>query len=152
MIQEGSKAPDFCLKDDSGMTVTLSQFAGKKIVLYFYPRDNTPGCTVEACAFRDAYDEILARGAVVIGVSADSVASHGGFRKKHGLPFHLVSDPEKEAITAFGVWGEKKLMGKTGMGIIRSTFIIDEKGVVVRVFPKVSPKEHVREVLKALSE
>jgi peroxiredoxin Q/BCP len=149
-IQAGMKAPEFSLTDDAGRTVALKDFAGKKVVLYFYPKDDTPGCTTEACAFRDAYDEILAKGAVVIGVSADSVASHAGFKSKYRLPFFLLADPEKKAIQAYGVWGEKTFMGKKSMGILRTTFIIDERGTVAKVFPDVSPKEHAREVMAAL--
>ena len=150
MIQNGMKAPSFELADDSGRTVALKDFLGKKVVLYFYPKDDTPGCTVEACAFRDAYDDILAKGAVVIGISADSVASHAGFKTKYGLPFFLLADPEKSALRSYGAWGEKTFMGKKSMGTLRTTFIIDERGIVSRVFPDVNPKEHAPEVLAAL--
>jgi peroxiredoxin Q/BCP len=150
MIKNGMKAPDFRLPDDSGRSISLADFLGKKVVLYFYPKDDTPGCTTEACAFRDAYDEILSRGAVVIGVSADSVDSHAGFKSKYRLPFHLLADQEKKAINAYGVWGEKTFMGKKTMGTLRTTFIIDEQGTVIGVFPDVSPKDHAREVLAAL--
>ncbi len=150
MIQNGMKAPSFELADDSGRTVALKDFLGKKVVLYFYPKDDTPGCTAEACAFRDAYDDILAKGAVVIGISADSVASHAGFKAKYGLPFFLLADPEKSALRAYGAWGEKTFMGKKSMGTLRTTFIIDERGIVSRVFPDVNPKEHAPEVLAAL--
>jgi len=118
--------------------------------VYFYPKDNTTGCTAEACSFRDVYDDILEKGAVVLGISADSQKSHTSFKQKYNLPFYLPSDPEKEVIQAFGAWGEKKMYGKDYMGIIRSTFIIDENGTVMKVFPKVSPKEHAEEVLKLL--
>jgi peroxiredoxin Q/BCP len=151
MLTPGTPAPRFSLEDDSGMTIRLEDFVGRKVVLYFYPRDNTPGCTVEACAFRDAYDQFLDKGAVVIGMSADSTASHATFRAKHGLPFHLLADPEKNVLKAYGVWKEKSFMGKTGMGIVRSTVIIDEQGIVSHVFPEVSPKDHVSELLAALT-
>ena len=150
MIQTGIKAPAFELMDDSGRTVALKDFLGKKVVLYSYPKDDTPGCTTEACAFRDAYDEILARGAVVIGISADSVASHAGFKAKYRLPFFLLADPEKRVLQAYGAWGEKTFMGKKSMGTLRMTFIIDEKGIVSQIFPDVNPKEHAAEVLAAL--
>ena len=150
MIKEGTKAPDFVLEDEVGNSVTLSQFKGKKVVVYFYPKDDTPGCTKEACSFRDAYDEILAKGAVVIGISADSAKSHGNFKKKYGLPFYLVSDPERKAIEGFGAWGEKKMYGKSYMGIVRSTFIIGPDGTVEKVFPKVTPDGHAKEVLENL--
>jgi peroxiredoxin Q/BCP len=138
------------VEDDQGNTLRLQDFAGKKIVLYFYPRDNTPGCTTEACSLRDVYDEILEKGGVVIGVSADSVKSHGNFKKKYNLPFYLLSDPDKKVIRAYGAWGEKKMYGKTSMGIIRSTFIIGPDGIIEKVFPKVTPKEHAAEVLESL--
>jgi peroxiredoxin Q/BCP len=150
MVQNGSKAPAFSLKDDRGSTVKLSDFSGKKMVLYFYPRDNTPGCTKEACSFRDVYDEMLAKGAVIIGVSTDSVESHRKFRERHGLPFYLLTDEEHKAAEAYGVWAEKKLYGKTYFGIIRSTFIIDEHGLVVKTFPTVKPENHGQEILALL--
>jgi peroxiredoxin Q/BCP len=150
MIQEGGRAPAFSLKDDQGKTVKLSDFKGKKVVLYFYPRDNTPGCTKEACAFRDVYDEILAKGAVVIGVSADSADSHWKFRDQYSLPFYLLVDADHRIAETYGVWAEKKLYGKTYFGIVRSTFIIDERGVVVKIFPKVKPENHGREILELL--
>jgi peroxiredoxin Q/BCP len=152
MVKEGSKAPPFRLKDDNGNMVSLSDFTGKKVVLYFYPKDDTPGCTKEACSFRDAYDDILEKGAVVVGISADSEQSHGKFKKKYGLPFHLMSDPDKNVIKAYEAWGEKKMYGKTYDGIIRSTFIIDENGIILKVFPKVSPEEHAKEVMEYLQE
>jgi len=150
MLEAGTKAPDFTLTDDKGTVVSLSQFKGKKVVVYFYPKDNTPGCTTEACAFRDVYDAMLAKGAVVIGISADSESSHEKFKEKYNLPFFLLSDPEKKVIKEFGAWGEKKLYGNSFLGIIRSTFIIDEKGMISKVFPKVTPKDHAEEVLNAL--
>ena len=126
----GNKAPNFSLKDKNGATVSLSDFLGKKIVLYFYPKDNTPGCTRQACAFAGAYQDFRANDVVVIGISRDSVASHEKFAEKHGLPFILLSDTELEAIKAFGVWQEKKMCGKVGMGVVRTTFIIDENGMI----------------------
>lgn len=150
MIAEGEKAPDFSLKDDTGADITLKQFKGKKVVLYFYPKDNTPGCNKEACSFRDAYDDIMAKGAVVIGVSRDSESSHQKFRLKFNLPFYLLIDADHAVAEAYGAWGEKKMYGKTSMGIIRSTFIIGEDGKVIKVFPKVKPDEHASEVLEYL--
>jgi thioredoxin-dependent peroxiredoxin len=150
LIIEGQKAPGFTLPDDEEKKVSLSDYLGKKTVVYFYPKDNTPGCTKEACSFRDAFDEFLEAGAVVLGISPDSAASHAGFRKRHGLPFHLLSDRDHKVAEAYGAWGEKKLYGKTVTGIIRSTFIVDEMGMVSKVFPKVKPEGHAGEVLKAL--
>lgn len=128
MLEVGAKAPEFTLPDKDGNPVSLSDFAGKKVVLYFYPRDNTPGCTRQACAFAAAYEDFKAMDAAVIGVSKDSAASHQRFAEKHGLPFVLLSDPELTAIQAYGVWQEKKLYGKVSMGVVRTTFIIDEQG------------------------
>ena len=152
MIKSGDKAFDFTLPDSEGKSISLSEFRGRKVVLYFYPRDNTPGCTKEACGFRDVYDYILEAGAVVIGVSPDGQASHKKFSEKFGLPFHLLSDEAHKVAESYGSWGEKKMYGKTSMGIIRSTFIIDEEGVVIRVFPKVTPDGHGEEVLKVLQD
>jgi peroxiredoxin Q/BCP len=151
MLKEGDKAPAFTLTDESGAEVSLSDFAGKKLVVYFYPKDDTPGCTKEACNFRDNYQQFTDKGAVVIGISADSEASHGKFKQKYELPFYLLSDPEKTTIQAFGACGEKKMYGKTYEGIIRSTFLIDENGIVSKVWPKVKPAEHATEVLSALA-
>ena len=150
MLNEGDAAPAFSLADESGMTVSLSQFKGKKVVVYFYPKDDTPGCTTEACGFRDNYDAILAKDAVVIGISADSEASHGKFKSKFNLPFYLLSDPEKKTIQAFGAWGEKKMYGKAYEGILRSTFVIGENGKVLKVFPSVKPADHANEVMAIL--
>ena len=130
MLEAGMKAPDFTLQDKDGNTVSLSDFAGKKVVIYFYPRDNTPGCTRQACAFAASYEGFRAKDVVVIGISKDSVASHQKFAAKHDLPFILLSDPELIAIQAYGVWQEKKLYGKVSMGVVRTTFIIDENGVI----------------------
>jgi peroxiredoxin Q/BCP len=150
MIQEGERAPDFALKDADGKTWTLSDFRGKTFVLYFYPKDNTPGCTTEACNFRDRYEEFKRRGVEVVGVSADSGKSHKSFAEKKNLPFILLSDPEKKVIEAYGALGEKKLYGRAFLGIIRSTFIIDGEGIVKKVFPKVNPADHAKEILDIL--
>jgi peroxiredoxin Q/BCP len=151
MLEEGTLAPDFTLPSDGGDEVSLSDYRGKKVVLYFYPKDDTPGCTTEACNFRDDYSQILASGAVVLGVSPDTVRSHDKFKLKYELPFALLSDPDHEVAETYGAWGEKKMYGKTYMGIIRSTFIIDEEGQIVKVFPRVRPKNHSQQVLEALS-
>jgi len=150
MLKQGDKAPEFTLQDDQGNQVSLRDFTGKKVVLYFYPRDNTPGCTKEACSLRDEYDAIMAKGAVVIGISGDSVKSHGNFKKKYSLPFYLLSDPDKKVIQSFGAWGGKKMYGKVYKGILRSTFIIGVDGIIEKVFPKVTPAEHGKEVLESL--
>ncbi len=150
MIQEGDRAPDFALKDANGKLWTLADFSGKTFVLYFYPKDNTPGCTKEACSFRDQYSEFKKRGIDVVGVSADSEKSHQTFAEKQHLPFVLLSDPEKKTIADYGAYGEKKLYGKTYMGILRCTFIIGGDGIVKKVFPKVSPAGHAEEILAAL--
>jgi peroxiredoxin Q/BCP len=152
MLQEGTLAPDFTLPADGGGEVTLSDYRGKKVVLYFYPKDNTSGCTTEACSFRDDYSAILATGAVVLGVSPDSVKSHDGFKLKLSLPFALLSDPDHQVAEMYGAWGEKKMYGKAYMGIIRSTFVIDEGGKIVHVFAKVKPENHGQEVLAVLKE
>jgi peroxiredoxin Q/BCP len=151
MLEEGTTAPDFTLAADGGGEVTLSDYRGKQVVLYFYPKDDTPGCTTEACNFRDDYSEILAAGAVVLGVSPDSVQSHDKFKNKFELPFPLLSDPDHEIAELYGAWGEKKMFGKAYMGIIRSTFVIDRQGKIVKVFPKVRPKNHSQEVLAVLT-
>jgi len=152
MLKQGDMAADFLLNDSDGNPVKLSQFRGKQVVVYFYPKDNTPGCTKEACSFRDVYDLILEQGAVVLGISKDTEATHRGFRERHKLPFYLLSDPEHIAADAYGVWGEKKLYGKSYMGMQRSTFIIDGQGRIKKVFPKVKPEDHGQEVLDALRE
>jgi len=150
MLKEGMKAPDFALEDELGKVWTLADFAGKKFVLYFYPRDNTPGCTTEACGFRDRYDAFRERGIEVVGISPDTPASHRKFKEKFSLPFILLSDPEKKVLAAYGAWGEKTMYGKKTMGVIRSTYVIDEKGFIVKIFPKVSPDKHVHELLEIL--
>ena len=150
MLEIGTKAPKFTLPDKDGNLVSRADFAGKKGVLYFYPRDNTPGCTRQACAFAGAYEEFKSINAVVIGISKDSVASHQKFAEKHGLPFILLSDPERSAIEAYGVWQEKKNYGKVSMGVVRSTFVIDENGVIEKVMPKVKPDTNAEEILTYL--
>ena len=150
MVTIGQKAPDFTLSDKDGNTVSLSDFAGKKVVLYFYPKDNTPGCTRQACAFAGAYGEFQKRGVAVIGVSRDSVASHVKFAEKYSLPFILLSDPDLEAIQAYGVWQEKKLYGKVSMGVVRTTFLIDENGQIEAIMPKVKPDTNAEEILAML--
>ena len=151
MLEAGTKAPAFTLPDKDGTPVSLSDFAGKKVVLYFYPRDNTPGCTRQACAFAGAYEEFKKINAVVIGVSKDSVASHQKFAEKYNLPFILLSDLELTAIQAYGVWQEKKNYGKVSMGVVRSTFVIDENGVIEKVMPKVKPDTNAEEILTYLA-
>ena len=150
MLETGTKAPDFTLNDKDGNAVSLTDFAGKKVVLYFYPKDSTPGCTRQACAFEAAYEEFKTLDAVVIGISKDSEASHRRFAEKNGLPFILLSDPELKAIQAYGVWQEKKNYGKVSMGVVRSTFIIDEKGLIEKVMPKVKPDTNAAEILDYL--
>ena len=152
MLEVGVRAPAFTLPDKDGRPVSLSDFAGKRVVLYFYPRDNTPGCTRQACAFAGAYEEFKKIGAVVIGVSRDTPASHQKFAEKHGLPFILLSDPELTAIQAYGVWQEKKLYGKVSMGVVRSTFLIDENGMIEKVMPKVKPDTNAADVLAYLTQ
>ena len=147
MLEIGNKAPEFTLLDKDGREVSLSSFLGKKIVLYFYPKDNTPGCTRQACAFAGAYEEFKKKDIVVIGISRDSVASHIKFAEKYNLPFILLSDPDLIAINAYGVWQEKKMCGKVGMGVVRTTFIIDEQGNIAAVMPKVKPDTNAEEVL-----
>ncbi len=150
MLETGTKAPDFTLQDKDGKNISLSDFLGKKVILYFYPKDNTPGCTRQACAFAGLYNEFKEKGAEVIGISKDSVSSHIKFAEKYNLPFILLSDPELSAIKAYGVWQEKKLYGKTSMGVVRTSFIIDEKGVIERVMPKVKPDTNAADILAVL--
>ena len=150
MLEVGTKAPAFTLPNKDGNPVSLSDFAGKKVVLYFYPKDNTPGCTRQACAFAAAYEDFKTMDVVVIGVSKDSAASHQRFAEKHNLPFILLSDPELTAIQAYGVWQEKKLYGKVSMGVVRTTYIIDENGVIEKVMPKVKPDTNAAEILDYL--
>ena len=152
MLEIGMKAPAFTLPDKDGNFVSLSDFLGKKVVLYFYPRDNTPGCTRQACAFAAAYEGFKEKDVVVIGVSRDSVASHLKFAQKYDLPFILLSDPELMAIQAYGVWQEKKLYGKVSMGVVRTTFIIDEQGNIEKIMPMVKPDTNAAEILNYLSK
>lgn len=146
----GDSAPLFTLEDDAGNEVSLKDFSGKTVVLYFYPKDDTPGCTVEACSFRDVYDEILALGAVVLGVSPDSAVRHNRFKDKYALPFRLLSDPAHTVLAAYGAWGEKKLYGKTYEGVLRSTYVIGPDGIIAGAFPKVAPKDHAAEIIALL--
>ena len=152
MLETGTKAPGFTLPDKDGNEISLEDFKGKKVILYFYPRDNTPGCTRQACAFAGAYEDFKSMNAVVIGISKDSTASHQRFAEKYSLPFILLSDPELKAIQAYGVWQEKKNYGKVSMGVVRSTFVIDEKGVIEKVMPKVKPDTNAEEILAYLKE
>ena len=151
MLEIGMKAPAFSLPDKDGNTVRLSDFRGKKVVLYFYPKDNTPGCTRQACAFAASYEQFKAQDIVVIGISKDSVASHLKFTQKYDLPFILLSDPELQAIQAYGVWQEKKLYGKVSMGVVRTTFIINEQGIIEKVMPKVKPDTNAADILAYLA-
>ena len=151
MLETGMKAPDFSLLDKDGNTVKLSDFQGKKVVLYFYPKDNTPGCTRQACAFAASYEQFRTQDIVVIGISKDSVASHLKFAQKYDLPFILLSDPELQAIQAYGVWQEKKLYGKVSMGVVRTTFIINEQGIIDKVMPKVKPDTNAADILAYLA-
>jgi thioredoxin-dependent peroxiredoxin len=151
VVTEGEPAPDFTLTSDAGESVSLSDFRGKPVVLYFYPKDDTPGCTAQACGIRDAYGEFEGAGAVVLGVSPDSVKRHVKFREKYGLPFTLLADPEHEVAERYGVWGEKKFRGKQYMGINRSTFVIAPDGTVVRAMYNVKPAEHADDVLAVLA-
>ena len=148
MINVGDKAPEILGINEKGEEIRLSAYKGKKIVLYFYPKDNTPGCTRQACAFSTAYAEYKQKGIVVLGISKDSVESHRKFAEKYGLPFTLLSDPELNAIKAYDVWQEKVMCGKKGFGVVRTTFIIDEKGAIEKVMPKVKPDTNADEILQ----
>ena len=152
MLEVGNKAPDFALNDKDGNMVKLSDFLGKKVVLYFYPKDNTPGCTRQACAFAGAYEGFKDMNVEVIGISRDSVASHVKFAEKYSLPFILLSDKDLHAINAYGVWQEKKMCGKVSMGVVRTTFIIDEEGNIEKIMPKVKPDTNAEEILSYLSK
>ena len=152
MLEVGMKAPDFTLQDKEGNNVSLSDFKGQKVVVYFYPKDNTPGCTRQACAFAANYDAFQEKNVAVIGISKDSVASHQKFSAKHDLPFILLSDTELTAIQAYDVWKEKKLYGKVSMGVVRSTYVIDENGVIEKVMPKVKPDTNAEEILAYLED
>ena len=150
MLETGIKAPDFKLEDKDGNLVSLSDFKNKKVVLYFYPRDNTPGCTKQACSFRDNYETFKSKDVVVIGISKDSTKSHEKFVQKNDLPFILLSDPDLEAIKSYDVWQEKKLYGKVSMGVVRTTYIIDENGIIEKVYDKVKADKNVGEILEYL--
>lgn len=151
-LTEGQKAPAFKEKDQNGKTVSLADFKGKKVVLYFYPEDNTPTCTIQACNLRDNFGLLKAKGFVVLGVSPDEVKKHKKFEEKFDLPFTLIADPEHNIIDKYGVWGEKQMYGRTYMGLHRTTFLIDEKGVIRKIFLKPKSKEHTEEILKAWAE
>ena len=150
MLEAGLRAPDFALLDRDDKEVRLSDYAGKKVILYFYPKDNTPGCTRQACAFASAYDRLKANDLIVMGISKDSTASHRKVAEKYNLPFILLSDPELEAIKAYDVWQEKKLYGKVSMGVVRTTYIIDENGIIEKVMPKVKPDTNAADILDYL--
>ena len=151
MLEIGTKAPGFSLPDQNGELHTLEGYRGKKVILYFYPRDNTPGCTKQACGFGERYPQFLEKGAVVLGVSKDSVASHKKFEEKYGLPFTLLSDTELDCIQAYDVWKEKNMYGKKTMGIVRTTYLIDEQGVIVKAHGKVKAEENPAQMLDELS-
>ena len=148
LLNEGDKAPYFEGVDQNGNIITLDRFKGKKLILYFYPKDNTPGCTAEACNLRDGYDELLNKGFAVVGVSPDSEKSHKKFIEKHNLPFSLIADTEKEILKSYGAWGLKKLYGREYEGVLRTTYIINETGVIEKVFKKVKTKDHVNQILE----
>ena len=152
MLALGEKAPDFTLLNQYGAEIRLSDYHGKKVILYFYPKDNTPGCTRQACAFAQNYAQFAALNTVVIGISKDSVSSHQKFAEKNGLPFILLSDPERLAIEAYDVWKEKKQYGKVSMGVVRTTYVIDEHGCIEKIMPKVKPDTNAAEILAYLSE
>ncbi|MCF0111912.1 MAG: thioredoxin-dependent thiol peroxidase [Erysipelotrichaceae bacterium] len=150
MLETGTKAPLFTLKDQNGTEHSLQEYLGKKVILYFYPKDSTPGCTAQACGFRDLYPQFKEKDAVVLGVSKDSVASHKKFEEKYGLPFTLLSDPELTVIQAYDVWKEKKLYGKVSMGVVRTTYLIDETGIIVKAMDKVKAADNPQEMLELL--
>ena len=150
MLETGTKAPDFSLPDQNGVVHTLKEYAGKKIILYFYPKDNTPCCTKQACGFSERQPQFKEKGAIVIGISKDSVASHKRFEEKYGLDFTLLADPELEAIKAYDVWQEKKLYGKVSMGVVRTTYLIDEEGIIVKALDKVKAADNPEQMLKEL--
>ena len=148
MLEIGTKAPAFTLPDQNGKAHSLSDYAGKKVILYFYPKDNTPGCTKQACGFADRYPQVLEKGAVVLGVSKDSVSSHKNFEQKYALPFPLLSDPEKEVIQAYDVWKEKKNYGKVSLGVVRTTYLIDENGIIIKAMGNVKAAENPERMLE----
>lgn len=151
-IKEGDKAPVFKGKDQDGKWISLEDFKGKKVVLYFYPKDDTPGCTTEACNLRDNYESLLSAGFAIVGVSPDDESSHSKFRTKYALPFSLIADPDKSIIQAYGVWGEKNNYGKKSMGVLRTTFIIDETGKILRIIGKVNTGDHAQQILQELAK
>ncbi len=150
MLETGTKAPDFTLPDQNGEMISLADYKGRKVILYFYPKDNTPGCTKQACGFGEMYPQFEEKGAVVIGVSKDSVASHKRFEEKYNLPFTLLSDTEKEVIQAYDVWKEKKNYGKVSMGVVRTTYLIDEEGIIIKAFDKVKAADNPAQMLEEL--
>ena len=150
-LEVGDKAPEFTAKDQDGKTISLSDFKGKKLILYFYPKDNTPGCTAEACNLNDNYSELTDKGFEVVGVSPDSIESHQKFIAKYNLSFHLIADPDKEVINKYGVWGEKNMYGKKSMGLLRTTFVIDEEGKIQHIFKKVQTKDHTNQILQKVN-
>jgi len=151
-LKEGTKAPVFNGIDQNGREVSLKDFAGKKLILYFYPKDNTPGCTAEACNLRDNYDELIRQGYAVVGVSPDNEKSHKGFSGKFSLPFPLIADTEKKILNDYGVWGEKKMYGKSYLGVIRTTFVIDEKGIIEKIITKVETDAHAEQIIKLYNQ
>ncbi|MBQ6451150.1 MAG: thioredoxin-dependent thiol peroxidase [Solobacterium sp.] len=152
MLEIGTQAPDFTLPDQNGIEHTLSDYRGQKVILYFYPKDNTSGCTAQACGFRDLYPQIREKNAVVLGVSKDSVASHKKFEEEHGLPFTILSDTEKEVLQKYGAWQEKNMYGKKVMGVVRTTYLIDEQGIIIRAETKVKAKEDAGKALAFLED
>ena len=152
MLETGTKAPDFSLPDQGGVIHSLSRYRGKKVILYFYPRDNTPGCTKQACGFRDLYPQFTEKGAVVLGVSKDSVASHKKFQEKYQLSFPILSDTELQVIQAYDVWKEKKLYGKVSIGVVRTTYLIDENGIISKAFGKVKAAQNPEQMLEELND
>ncbi len=149
-LKEGAVAPVFSGKDQDGKTVSLEDFKGKKVIVYFYPKDDTPGCTAEACNLRDNYESLLSKGFAIIGISPDNEKSHIKFRSKYNLPFSLIADPETKIIKAYGAWGEKKMYGKSYMGVLRTTYVIDEKGKIMKTITKVDTGDHARQILTEL--
>ena len=150
LLTEETKAPEFSGKNQNGETVTLQQYKGKKLILYFYPKDNTPGCTAESCNLRDSYEDLFGKGFEVVGISPDSEKSHQKFIEKHNLPFNLIADTEKEILKLYGAWGLKKLYGREYEGVLRSTYVINEEGIIVKVFKKVKTKDHVNQILSEI--
>jgi peroxiredoxin Q/BCP len=150
IIKAGEKAPEFNATDEAGNPITISQFKGRKLILFFYPKDDTPGCTAENCNLRDNYADLLARGFAIVGVSPDSAKKHQGFKSKYALPFPLIPDTDQQILKLYGAWGEKQMYGRTYEGVLRTTFVINGEGVVEKVFDKVDTKDHTAQILKAL--